>query len=63
METEMETCKNCYYLSDSLPVKFIELCKPSHKYLIVVEFLQSHNKLKQQPIQNGISIDAACDLL
>ena len=40
-KTGMGTCKNSCYSSDSLPVKFTELCKPNHKYLIV--FL-SHNK-------------------
>ena len=46
------------YSSDSLPVKLTELCKPSHKYLIV--FL-SHNK--RWPAQNSILTDAICDLL
>ena len=40
----MGICKNRCYLSDSLPVKFTELCKPSHKYSIIVKFFLSHNK-------------------
>ena len=56
----MGTCKNCY-LSDSLPVKFTELCKSSHKYLIIVKFFLSHNK--RQPAHNSISTDAIHDLL
>ena len=55
------TCKNRCYLSDSLLVKFSKLCKPSHKYSIVVEFFLSHNK--RQPAQNSISTDAIRDLL
>ena len=54
------TCKN-HYLSDSLPVKFTELCKPSHKYSVVVKFFLSHNK--RQLAQNSISTDAIHDLL
>ena len=48
-------------LSDSLPVKFTELCKSSHKYSIVVKFFVPHNK--RQPAQNSISTDAIHDLL
>ena len=55
------TCKNLCYLLDSLSLKFTELCKPSHKYLIVVKFFLSHSKC--QPAQNSISTNAICDLL
>ena len=57
------TCKNCCHSLSSLPVKLTELCKPSQKYSFIVKFLMSHNKLKRQPAQNSISIDAARDLL
>ena len=59
----MGACKNHCYLSDSLPVKVThtQLCKPSHKYSIVVKFFLSHNKY--QPPQNSILMtDAICDL-
>ena len=57
-KTGMGTCNNCCYLSDSLPVKFIELCEPSYKYSIV---FRSRNKCR--PAQNSILTDAICDLL
>ena len=57
-KTGMGTCNNCCYLSDSLPVKFIELCEPNYKYSIV---FRSHNKCR--PAQNSILTDAICDLL
>ena len=57
-KTGTGTCKNKCYSSDSLPVKFTELCKPSHKYSII--FL-SHNK--RQSAQNSILINTTCDLL
>ena len=60
-KAEMGACKNCCYSSDSLPVKFTELCKPSHKYSIVVKFFLSHNK--RQPAQNSILTDPICNLL
>ena len=46
----MGICKNSCSSSDSLPVKFTELCKLSHKYSIV--FL-AYNK--RWPAQNSIS--------
>ena len=52
------TCKNSSYSSDSLPVKFIELCKLSYRYSIV--FLL-HNK--HWPAHNSVSTDAIGDLL
>ena len=57
-KTGTGTCKNICYSLDSLPLKFTELCKPSHKYSIV--FL-SHNK--PQPAQSSILTDAIRDLL
>ena len=59
--TEMGTCKNHCYSLDSLPVKFTELCKPSHKHSIIVKFFLSHNK--HWPAQNSISTDVIHDLL
>ena len=58
---EMGICKNHCYSLDSLPVQLTELCKPSHKYSIVVKFCLSHNK--RQPTQNSISTDAIRNLL
>ena len=42
-KTGMGTCKNSCSSLDSLPMKFIESCKPSHKYSIA--FL-THNKCR-----------------
>ena len=55
VETEkgMGTHKYCCYSLDSLPMKFTELCKPSHKYSIVLKFFQSHNK--RQPTTQYIT--------
>ena len=61
------TWRNHCYLSDSsrdsLPIKIThaQLCKPSHKYSIMVKFFLSHNK--HQPTQSSISTDAICDVL
>ena len=54
--------KSCS-LSDSLPVKFTEWCKPSHNYVysIIVKFFLSHNK--HWHTQNSVSTDAIHDLL
>ena len=57
-KTGTGTFKNSCYSSDSLPVKFTELCKPSHKCLIVC---LSHNK--RRSAQNSILTNAICDLL
>ena len=57
-KTGTATCKNDCSSSDSLPAKFTESCKPSHKYSIV--FL-SYNK--HQPAQKSISADEIRDLL
>ena len=57
-KTGMGTCSNGCYSFDSLPMKFTELCKLSHKYSI--NFLSYS---KRQPARNSISTDAIRNLL
>ena len=48
------TCINCCYSSDSSPVKFMELYKPSHWYGRAVKFFLLHNALSNKHPCNAV---------
>ena len=43
MENGNWNLQNCFYSSVSLPMRFTELCKPSHQYVTTVKFFLLHN--------------------
>ena len=48
------TCINCCYSSDSSPVWFTELYKPSYWYAIVIKFFILHNALSNKRPCNAV---------